>query len=176
MSTAEAQRHTEDYALGRTPEEYQRLRAQARVWEAATGRLLDQVGIAPGASCLDAGCGPGETMRLMAQRVGPAGRVTGIDVDAPLGAQALSMLHDAGHRQCRFLPFDVTSKKPIPGAPFDLVYARLLLYHLPDRVTVLRRLWDAVAPGGHLLSSTTTCSASASYPRSTASRSSGVSS
>ena len=56
--------------------EYERLRAQARVWEAATGRLLDQVTLAPGARCLDAGCGPGETMRLMAQRVGPAGHVT----------------------------------------------------------------------------------------------------
>ena len=58
MSTALAEQP--DYALGRTPEEYERLRAQARVWEAATGRLLDQVGLAPGASCLDAGCGPGE--------------------------------------------------------------------------------------------------------------------
>ena len=87
----------------------------------------------------------------MAQRVGPAGRVTGIDVDAPLGAQALTMLHDAGHRQCRFAPLDITADEPLPGAPFDLVYARLLLYHLPERVTVLRRLWDAVAPGGHLL-------------------------
>ena len=38
-----------------------------------------------------------------------------------------------------------------PVQPFDLVYARLLLYHLPERETVLRRLWDAVAPGGHLL-------------------------
>src|SRR5262249_44862349 len=32
-----------------------------------------------------------------------------------------------------------------------LVYARLLLFHLPQRVAVLARLWDAVAPGGHLL-------------------------
>ena len=86
MSTLEATRATDTYALARTPQEYDRLRAQSRAWEAATSRLLDQVGLAAGASCLDAGCGPGETMRLMAQRVGPAGRVTGIDVDAPLGA------------------------------------------------------------------------------------------
>ena len=148
-STLEAPRPTDAYALARTPQEYERLRAQSRAWEAATSRLLDQVGLAAGASCLDAGCGPGETMRLMAQRVGPAGRVTGID--PPLGSQALTMLQNAGHRQCRFVPLDVTADKPIPGAPFDLVYARLLLYHLPERVTVLRRLWDAVAPGGHLL-------------------------
>jgi hypothetical protein len=31
------------YVLGRTLEEYERLSSQARVWEAATGRLLDQV-------------------------------------------------------------------------------------------------------------------------------------
>jgi ubiquinone/menaquinone biosynthesis C-methylase UbiE len=151
MSTAEAERPHDGYALERTPQEYERLRAQARAWEPATGRLFDQVALAPGATCLDAGCGPGETMRLMAQRVGTSGHVTGVDIDAPLGAQAVAMLHDAGHRQCTFAPVDLTAGEPIPGAPFDLVYARLLLYHLPQRVTVLKRLWDAVAPGGHLL-------------------------
>jgi ubiquinone/menaquinone biosynthesis C-methylase UbiE len=150
-STLEAQRPAGTYALGRTPQEYERLRAQSRAWEAATSRLLDRVGLAPGASCLDAGCGPGETMRLMAQRVGPTGRVTGIDVDAPLGTQALVMLRSAGHHQCRFIARDLTADEPVPGAPFDLVYARLLLYHLPQRLNVLRRLWDGVAAGGHLL-------------------------
>ncbi len=31
------------------------------------------------------------------------------------------------------------------------MYARLVLFHLPGRVDALARLWDAVAPGGHLL-------------------------
>jgi SAM-dependent methyltransferase len=139
------------YALARTPEEYERLRAQARAWEPATVRLFDRLDLAPGARCLDAGCGPGETMRLMAERVGPSGRVTGIDLDVPLGEQALAMLRTGGHHHCDFASVDLTGDDAIPGAPFDLVYARLLLYHLPERVAVLRRLWDAVAPGGHLL-------------------------
>jgi SAM-dependent methyltransferase len=151
MGTAYADATQDRYALARTPEEYERLRVQARVWEPATGRLLDQVGLGPGARCLDAGCGPGETMRLMAQRVGPTGSVTGVDVDAALGAQAVGMLHAAGHGQCSFARADLTADEPIAGAPFDLVYARLLLFHLPQRVRVLRRLWDAVAPGGHLV-------------------------
>jgi ubiquinone/menaquinone biosynthesis C-methylase UbiE len=151
MTTTGTDWQQDRYALGRTPQEYERLRAQARVWEAATGRLLDQVGLPMGASCLDAGCGPGETMRLMAQRVGPAGRVLGIDTDASLGAMALAALHDAGHRHCSFSAHDLTAGEPVPGAPFDLVYARLLLFHLPQRVAVLARLWDAVAPGGHLV-------------------------
>jgi SAM-dependent methyltransferase len=142
---------SDPYALARTPEEYERLRAQARVWEPATARLLDRLGLGPGARCLDAGCGPGESMRLMARRVGPSGRVTGIDVDALLGDQALAMLRAAGHDQCDFARVDLTVDDVMRGAPFDLVYARLLLFHLPDRVAVLRRLWEAVAPGGHFL-------------------------
>ena len=114
-------------------------------------RLLEQLRVGPGARCLDAGCGPGEAMRLMAERVGPTGRVTGIDIDAPLGEQTLAMLRGEGHAQCDFARVDLTAGDAIPGAPFDLVYARLLLYHLPERVAVLRRLRDAVAPGGHLL-------------------------
>ena len=142
---------SDDYVLGRSPEEYERLRAQACMWEPETAQLLDRAGLAPGARCLDAGCGPGEAMRLLAERVGPAGQVTGIDVDARLGAQALGMLQAAGHRQCLFAPVDVETETAVPGAPFDLVLARLLLIHVADPVAVLRRLWDLVAPGGHLI-------------------------
>jgi SAM-dependent methyltransferase len=150
MSTA-ATVASDRYALARTPEEYERLRAQARLWEPVTARMLDHVGLAPGARCLDAGCGPGETMRLMAERVGPSGHVLGVDLDTTLGAHAVATLRAAGHAQCDFAAIDLTAGEPLPGAPFDLVYARLLLYHLPARVAVLERLWDAVAPGGQLL-------------------------
>ena len=142
---------TDGYVLGRTHAEYERLRAQSRVWEQATGRLLDHVELARGARCLDAGSGPGETMRHLAQRVGPSGEVVGIDLDTVLGAQAMDMLHGAGHRQCSFATVDLEGDDPIPGAPFDLVHARLLLLHVSDPVAVLRRLWAAVAPGGHLV-------------------------
>ena len=125
-------------SLGRTPQEYERLRAQARGWEAATGRLLDRVGLAPGAGCLDAGCGPGETMRLMAQRVGPAGpSVVGLDVDAALGGLARTSCarRDTGSACSAARPDRAGA---VPGGPYDLVFARLLLFHLPQRVEVLR--------------------------------------
>jgi SAM-dependent methyltransferase len=139
------------YSLGHTPQEYERLRAQARVWEDATGRVFDQVGLPSGARCLDAGCGPGETMRLLAERVGAEGSVVGMDADTSIGILAVEMLHRTGHRQCAFRTHDLTADEPVPGGPFDLVYARLLLFHLPQRASVLARLWDAVAPGGHLV-------------------------
>ena len=141
----------DDYVLGRSPEEHERLRAQARFWEPETARLLDRIGIARGARCLDVGCGTGEVMRLMAERAGPHGQVTGIDVDDGLGARAVEDLHAAGHRQCRFEALDVEAGDVPADAPYDLVFARLLLIHMDDPAAVLRRLWEWVAPGGHLV-------------------------
>ena len=139
------------YVMGRSAHEYERLRTQARQWNDASGRVLDVIGIGPGDRCLDAGCGPGETMRLMAERVGLRGRVLGLDVDTELADTTGSSLRADGHAQCDFRIHDLTEDAAVPGAPYDLVYARLLLFHLPQRIDVLRRLWDAVAPGGHLL-------------------------
>jgi 2-polyprenyl-3-methyl-5-hydroxy-6-metoxy-1,4-benzoquinol methylase len=142
---------THEYVLGRTPEEHERLRQQALVWQEATATLLDRVSPVPGARCLDVGCGPGETMRLMAERVGPAGRVVGLDTDADLGRAAIDMLHAAGHQQCSFVNGDAAHTEDIPDGGFDLVFGRLILLHLPDPVAVLRRMWQWTAPGGHLV-------------------------
>jgi SAM-dependent methyltransferase len=142
---------TDIYLMGRSREEYVRLRAQAAIWEPATARVLDEAGIAPGMRCADVGCGPGETMRLMAERVGPEGTVCGIDVDEALSATALDALHAEGHRNCTIEYADVERGDSVPGAPFDLVFARLLLLHVHDKAGVLRRLWDWVAPGGVLV-------------------------
>lgn len=151
MTTVSGTDRASGYVLGRTAHEYERLRGQARVWEDAAGRVLDQAGVSAGARCLDAGCGPGETMQLLAERAGPAGEVVGLDADPVIGAQALTMLRSSGYRNCSFRAHDLTADEPVPGAPFDLVYARLLLFHLPERTAVLARLWDAVAPGGCLV-------------------------
>src|SRR6478609_9029756 len=138
------------YVLDRASEEYERLRAQARFWEPMTKRALLAAGLAPGMRCLDAGCGPGEVMRLMGEMVGPTGEVTGVDVDARLGQTAAAALTIAGASRYRFIPADVT-REAVPGAPFDLVFARLLLLHMPDPVAVVRRLGAMLRPGGRLV-------------------------
>ena len=160
--------------LGRSPSEYERLRDQARIWEPETASLLDHAGLAPGTRCLDVGCGPGETMSLMAERVGPAGHVTGIDIDATIGAQAIDMLHAAGHRRCTFEAIDAETDETIPGAPFDLVFARLLLLYTDDPAAALRRLWAWVAPGGRLVVQDYDLVMSGSLQRSRRSTSSGA--
>ena len=149
-ASSDHRRMTATHAPGPSPHEVRRLRAQSRVWGQSTGRLLDRVGLAPGMRCLDAGCGSGETMRLLAQRVGPSGRVTGLDVDGDLGRAAIVGLQAAGHCQCDFVEGDLLADDPFPETRFDLVYARLLLLQIGDPVAAVRRLWSWVAPGGQL--------------------------
>lgn len=139
------------YVLDRTEREYERLRVQAKVWESLTDRVLEQAGLAAGMSVLDAGCGPGEVMRLMARRVGPSGHVTGLDIDAEVGALALQRLREEEKAQFAFHSIDLTDDEDVPGAPFDVVYARFLLIHMMDPVAMTKRLASLVKPGGKLI-------------------------
>jgi ubiquinone/menaquinone biosynthesis C-methylase UbiE len=139
------------YVLARTSEEYQRLRRQAQLWEQVTARALDRVGIGAGMRCLDVGCGPGEVMRLMAERVGPSGQVTGLDNDGRVGREALEVLRATVAGQFDFIQADAETTGEPPGGPFDLVYARLLLFHLSDPVAMVRKMYAWTRPGGVLL-------------------------
>jgi ubiquinone/menaquinone biosynthesis C-methylase UbiE len=139
------------YVMGRTSEEYERLRRQSELLESITGSVLDRAGLGTGMSCLDVGCGPGEVMRLMAERVGPTGRVVGIDVDGKLGREALSVLTSKGYRQCSFIEGNLECLEQIDRDRFDLVFARLLLMHLEDPVLALRKMYYQVRHGGRIV-------------------------
>jgi ubiquinone/menaquinone biosynthesis C-methylase UbiE len=128
--------------------EYQRLRAQAMMWQRATEEVLDRIGLAPGMSCLDVGSGPGEVMRLMADRVGPQGRVTGIEIDGALGAQALADLRAQGGTSFEIIAANMLELDQIPGAPFDLTFCRLFLMHMQEPVAALEKMLYWTKPGG----------------------------
>jgi SAM-dependent methyltransferase len=128
--------------------EYQRLRDQALMWQRATEELLDRIGLTPGMSCLDVGSGPGAVMRLMADRVGPQGRVTGIEIDGALGSQALADLRAQGGASFEAVAANVLELDEVPGAPFDLTYCRLFLMHLQEPVAALEKMLLWTKPGG----------------------------
>src|SRR5215813_1054820 len=136
------------YVHARDANEYQRLRDQARMWQSATEAVLDKVGLGPGMSALDVGAGPGAVMRLMADRVGPQGRVTGIEIDAKLGAQALADLRAGGGAEFQLIDANVLDLDRVPGGPFDITYCRLFLMHMQDPVAVLEKMLEWTKPSG----------------------------
>ena len=149
---AKAQKANPDgYVHARDANEYQRLRDQASMWQRATEEVLDRVGLKPGMNCLDVGSGPGAVMRLMGDRVGPQGRVTGIEIDRQLGAQALADLRAQGGAQFDMIEANVLELDTVPGAPFDLTFCRLFLMHMQDPVAALEKMSFWTKPGGVLV-------------------------
>jgi SAM-dependent methyltransferase len=119
-----------------------RLDSLTSLYDWRTLALCERLGLRPGWDCLDVGAGTGSLALALAERVGPAGRVTALDVDTRFLEPFADELH--------VVSADVTAE-PLPAGGFDLVHARLLLEHLPQRDAVLRSLAGALRPGGWLL-------------------------
>ena len=136
-----------NYVLGSSDEEIARLDAQSASIEAPTRLLLLAAGIRRGMRVLDLGTGLGHVARLVAELVGAEGQVVGIDTSAKLlevaATRALPL------PQVRFAQGDVRTWRD--AAPFDAIVGRLILFHLPDAVAVLKHQLAALHPGGLLL-------------------------
>ena len=129
---------------------YERLQLLAKVWSPSTSDLFDRVGIAKGSRCLDVGCGGGEVTFEIARRVGPGGRVTGIDMDEiklDLGREA-ALSRTLGNVEFSTAT-DVSDWHETNV--YELVYCRFLLEHLSCPLELLSNMWAAVAPGGALV-------------------------
>ncbi len=151
MIQQEAMLLRDDYVLGRSVEEYERLRLQAQVLEPATRRVFQSIGLRPGWSCLEFGCGPGEVMWLMGEFVGPSGEVTGLDRDGKAGREAIKRLQASGTSRYRFIEANWESVDEIGGPLFDLTFARLALLYARDPVAVLRKMYSRTKSGGYIV-------------------------
>jgi hypothetical protein len=69
----------EQYALGRSPQEYARLARQAEIMKPMTRRLFAEAGVQPGMRVVDLGSGAGDVCMLLAEMVGLSGTVIGLD-------------------------------------------------------------------------------------------------
>jgi SAM-dependent methyltransferase len=119
--------------------ETQRLAALTAWRDPTTFRILSGVGIGPGWSCLEVGAGSGTVSAWMAQQVKPDGHVLSTDIDLRFHAEPTEGMEV---RALNVLDDD------LPTEAFDLVHARAVFMHLPDRDRVLDRLIATLRPGG----------------------------
>ncbi len=115
-------------------------RCLAAAYDAPTTDHLAAAGVGPGWHCLEVGAGGGSVARWRAATVAPTGRVLATDIN-PRHLQDAPGLTVLRH--------DVV-RDPLPQRRFDLIHARLVLLHLPDRLAVLDKLVRALKPGGRL--------------------------
>ncbi|GAA4951619.1 methyltransferase domain-containing protein [Streptomonospora halophila] len=112
----------------------------AAAYDAATTQALARTGAGPGWRCLEVGGGGGSVGRWLARRVAPQGAVVVTDIKPE------RIPREPGMRVVRH---DVVRER-LPESAFDLVHARLVLMHLPERDAVLARLLRTLRPGGWL--------------------------
>lgn len=136
----------ERYVIRGGAEGRERLRLLSDVMGPATRALLSGIGIAPGATCLDVGCGGGDVTRELARLVGGDGRVIGVDLDESKLEIARQEAAGEGLRNVTFARHDVVDWEP--EELFDVVYARFLLTHLADPGALVAALRRHLRPGG----------------------------
>jgi protein-L-isoaspartate O-methyltransferase len=66
--------------------ERRRLSLMSRLLDPMHRRLIDRLGIGPGARTLEVGCGNGSMSAWLAQRVAPGGRAVAVDLDLSLAS------------------------------------------------------------------------------------------
>ena len=135
---------------GSAPENYERFFVPVLAAPLAND-LIDIAALRPGERMLDVACGTGVVARLAAERVGVAGSVAALDLNA-------AMLDVARRASASAAPqirwYESTAESmPLPDGAFDVVLCQLGLQFVSDKTAVLREMHRVAAKGGRVLAS-----------------------
>lgn len=132
----------------RTAETYGNKQADFFNWFAK--RLVDHAAIPAGSHVLDVATGRGALLKEAAKKVGPGGKVIGIDISANMIAQTKKTLNEPHiHLLCadgEHLPFEDNS--------FHTVLCGFGIFFFPDYPVALQEFLRVLKPGGQLWLST----------------------
>jgi SAM-dependent methyltransferase len=145
---SEVQSSAQTYALGHTPEAFQRLVVQGQLFNPFTRRWLQDAGLRAGMHVLDLGCGPGDVSLLAAELVGEQGGVLGVDTNASVLQMAHARAQAAGLSHVAFLVGHIDELALTQR--FDAIVGRLILMYLREPEARLRQLATHLCPGGVL--------------------------
>jgi SAM-dependent methyltransferase len=137
----------DEYLLGHSADEHERLRRQPQELAADSAHLLDQLNIRPGDRAIDIGCGPQGILDLLSERVGVDGKVIGLERSESTLQLAREFVAERKLRNVELLWGDAKATG-MPKASFDLVHARLVLVNLPEPQSVLEEMVALARPGG----------------------------
>jgi len=140
--------------MAETSETFQISAEQAEIYESAfvpaifaqwSPMLLDAVGAEPGQRVLDVACGTGVLARTAADRVGPTGKVVGVDLSEGMLSVARRLRPDIAWQRG-----DATDL-PLADADFDVTVCQSALMFMPDATAALREMARVTRPGGRLV-------------------------
>ncbi len=114
-------------------------------------QMVDDLCLKPGAVVLDSACGPGLWVKLFMQRVGPAGRVVGLDFSADLITYAREHVAEDCDGTTDLILGDFASL-PFNDARFELVFLGNCFCYVSDMGAILEEHKRVTRPDGRVVS------------------------
>jgi len=116
--------------------------------ESWRARAADTLALEPGDTVVEMGCGTGANVPHLRERVGPEGRVVGVDVTREMLRRAGDRVEQTAWENASLVHADAT-RPPLSG-PVDAVLATFVVGMFPDPRPAIRAWVDALAPGGRV--------------------------
>jgi serine phosphatase RsbU (regulator of sigma subunit)/ubiquinone/menaquinone biosynthesis C-methylase UbiE len=139
------------YVHGTAPEEQRRL---SRLNALLNAGSLDAMALSGGEKILDVGSGLGQFTRILARKVGPTGRVLGVERDPEQIRDALRQAREVDEEHLLELRHGDATHLPLEDGEwgsFDIAHSRFVLEHVTDPLAVVRSMVRAVRPGGRII-------------------------
>lgn len=147
---SEKSEESEEYVLGSSEREIERLAFQNEVWSKETARLWEEAGVSYGEKILDLGCGPGFCTVPLAHLVGRDGHVFAVDSSAKFVSMLENKIEHLGLRNISVQRENADSIN-LPAASVDAVFARWLFCFLENPAKVVEEAKNILKPGGRLI-------------------------
>src|SRR3989449_7186442 len=123
------------------------LPAEAVAVSLGCGNPTALIQLEPGQAVLDLGSGGGIDVLLSARRVGPTGKVYGLDMTDEMLALARENQRKAGATNVEFLKGTIEAI-PLPDESVDVVISNCVINLAADKTAVLREAFRVLKPGG----------------------------
>jgi SAM-dependent methyltransferase len=136
-------------ALGYDPRELAAVPAEADLG-LGCGAPIRYLDLQPGETVLDLGSGPGLDALLAAKRVGPTGRVIGVDMTPEMLERARANATRAGAANVDFREGRLEAL-PVQSASVDAVTSNCVINLVPDKAAVFREVARVLRPGGRVV-------------------------
>jgi SAM-dependent methyltransferase len=135
--------------LGYAPADLDRIPAEAIESFAGVGYYLDLADLKEGETVVDLGSGSGMDTFVAALKVGPSGRVIGVDMTREQRAKAECLRDRAGFRNVTYIGAYI-EHVPAPRAFADAVISNGVINLASDKAVVFREAVRLLKPGGRL--------------------------